>query len=94
MAKIIQFDSSGKKPKPGSGGKKPGCAHRRVIAYTVYRTVRCELCGMELDPFDVLVDMLQGHVPPDDGNREEKKLRREMVRRGGKRSAKDEPSGE
>lgn len=92
MAKIIQFDSSGKKPKPGRPGKKPDCLHRRVIAYTVYRTVRCEVCGMELDPFDVLVDMLKGQVPPDDGNREEKRLHREIARRGGKKSRKGEPS--
>lgn len=94
MADIIQFVSGGKKSKAGSPGKKPGCTHRRVIAYTVFRTVRCELCGMELDPFDVLVDMLQGHVPPDDGDREERRLRREIARRGREKTGKDRSPGE
>jgi len=94
LAKIIQFDSTGKKPKPGSPGKKTGCTHKQAIASTVYRTVRCAFCGTELDPFDVLVDMFKAYVPPDTGDGEEKRLCREIERRSGKKSKEDKPSGE
>lgn len=92
MAKIIRFDSTGRKPGPGR--KKQQCAHKQVVVYTVYRTVCCAFCGAELDPFDVLADMFKAHVPPDNGGREEKRLRREIAQRRGKKSTQDEPSRE
>ncbi len=78
MAKIINFDSTRKRPKTVSPGKTLGCDHKQVIAYTAFRTVRCSICGMELDPFDVLVDMLKAYVLPDANDLEEKQLHREM----------------
>jgi hypothetical protein len=92
LAKIIRFDVTGRKPRPGR--KKPECAHKQVIVYTVYRTVRCAFCGAELDPFDVLVDVFKAYVPPDNGDREEKRLLREIARRSGNKSTGDKPSRE
>lgn len=84
MAEIIQFDATRKKPA-GEGSVPPaGCAHKQVVAYTVFRTVRCALCGAELDPFDVLVDMLKASVPLNRGGHTEKKLQEEIDRRAGK----------
>ena len=92
MAQIIQFDPTKKKPKDVSPEKSAGCEHKRVIAYTVFRTVRCAICGMQLDPFDVLVDMLKGYVEPGGNNREEKRLAKEVKKRTKRK--KDEPSSE
>jgi hypothetical protein len=92
LAKIIRFDVTGRKPRPGR--KKPECAHKQVIVYTVYRTVRCAFCGAELDPFDVLVDVFKAYVPPDNVDREEKRLLREIARRSGNKSTGDKPSRE
>jgi len=47
-----------------------------VIAYTINRTVCCAACGIELDPFDVLVDILKAYIPDDDG--EEVRLQKEI----------------
>ena len=69
-----------------------GCEHKRVIAYTAFRTVRCALCGAHLDPFDVLVDMLKGYVEPGANNLEEKRLDKEVEKRSRKQRKEDEPS--
>ena len=79
MAKIIRLDETRKKLAARSSRDTTGCLHKSVTAYTAYRTVQCSTCGMELDPFDVLVDMLKGHIPPD--NREEQRLNSESKRR-------------
>ena len=78
---IIKFDPTRKKPKSTSPEKSVGCAHKQVIAYTVYRTVHCAACGAQLDPFDILVDMLKSYVPPDKNDLEEKQLNKEVERR-------------
>ena len=91
MATIIQLDPSRKKPEQKDLGEKEGCDHKHVTAYTVFRTVRCSTCGTLLDPFDVLVDMIKGYVPPDD-DREEKRLAKEVKKRNYKDSEKS-PSG-
>jgi hypothetical protein len=51
-----------------------------VTAYTIHRTVRCAICGAELDPFDVLVDMMKSQVPGTE-DAEEKRLREEIRKR-------------
>jgi len=89
LAKIIKFDSTRKKQITLSREKTAGCDHKLVIAYTVFRTVRCAICGTQLDPFDVLVDMLKAYVLPDAEDHEEKSLLREMEKRGEKDSRGD-----
>ncbi len=81
MAKIIRFDPTKKQPLH-TDEHTGRCDHRQVIAYTVFRTVRCAACGTLLDPFDVLVDLFKGYVPPGADNREEKRLLKELKRRG------------
>ena len=90
MAKIIQFDPTKKKPKTVSPEKSLGCEHKRVIAYTAFRTVRCAICGAQLDPFDVLVDMLKGYVEPGGNNLEEKRLDKEVKKRSREKRKEDE----
>ena len=90
MAKIIQFDPTKKKPKTLSPGKSVGCEHKRVIAYTAFRTVRCAICGAQLDPFDVLVDILKGYVEPGGNNLEEKRLDEEVEKRSRKKHKKED----
>lgn len=80
MARIIKFDASRTKPKAKERSPASECGHKQVIAYTVFRTVRCAFCGAELDPFDVLVDMLKAYVPENDDS-EEKRFRREVEKR-------------
>ena len=92
MAKIIKLDPTRKKPKRVSPERSPGCDHKQVIAYTVFRTVRCSTCGTLLDPFDVLVDMLKGYVPPDKNDLEEKQLNKEVERRNREKLKKNKPS--
>lgn len=94
MAKIIKLDPTGKKPDRIKQGKEKGCDHKNVIAYTVFRTVRCTACGTLLDPFDVLVDMLKGYVPPDANNLEEKRLRQEISKRDKAKLNDDEAGSE
>ena len=65
MGKIIKLDTSRKKIEKDNFQKTSPCDHKQVIAYTYYRTVRCSVCGQELDPFDVLVDMLKAYVGPE-----------------------------
>lgn len=89
MAKIIKFDSTRKKQITVNREKTAGCDHKLVIAYTVFRTVRCAICGTRLDPFDVLVDMLKAYVPPDAEDHEEKNLLREVEKRREKESKGD-----
>jgi hypothetical protein len=80
MAKIIRLDSS-KKPFSSKSSPRAYCEHKRVIAYTAYRTVQCTSCGAALDPFDVLVDIIKGYVPPDGENSEQRRFEREVKRR-------------
>ncbi|WP_274517594.1 hypothetical protein [Desulfocurvibacter africanus] len=39
------------------------CEHKEVIVYASERSVRCALCGASLDPFEVLVDLMQRYGP-------------------------------
>ena len=94
MAKIIKLDPTRKKPKRVSPERSTGCDHKQVIAYTVFRTVRCSTCGILLDPFDVLVDMLKGYVPSGAADLEEKRLRKEVERRKGENRNEDKPAPE
>ncbi len=55
MAKIIRLDDA----RPAARMPASGCAHKRVKVYRADRTVRCEICNALLDPFDVLVDLVQ-----------------------------------
>ena len=81
MAKIIQLDTPRKRPRAAGPEKRTGCEHKEVIAYTVYRTVCCSICGAELDPFDVLLDMIKGYIPSGADDAEERKLLREVEKR-------------
>jgi hypothetical protein len=80
MAKIIKLDDS-RRPAPKQTERGKVCEHKEVVAYTAYRTVHCAICGTELDPFAVLVDLLKGYVPPGSGDRELRQFDREADRR-------------
>lgn len=84
MAEIIRLDSTRKKTDKAATRHSEICDHKHVIAYTVFRTVRCVTCGALLDPFDVLVDMLKGYIPPDGENQEEKRIDKELKKRSKK----------
>lgn len=79
MAKILRFDPSLR--QQGGAVKAITCEHKNVIAYTASRTVQCAACGAELDPFDVMIELLKGSKPPGDKNRELKLYTRELARR-------------
>jgi len=81
MTKIIKFD-----PSLRQGGRAEAanpCDHKNVVAYTASRTVVCAICGTGLDPFDVVVELFTGSIPPDDNHRELKLYLRELERREG-----------
>ncbi len=80
MAKIIKLDISKKKAEP-SAQIPGGCEHKNVRVSEAYRTVRCVYCGALLDPFDVLVDMVKGYIPPERNNHEEARLLKEVAKR-------------
>jgi len=40
-----------------------GCVHRDVVVYRDSRRVCCAICGAELDPFDVLVTVVEAQPP-------------------------------
>jgi len=88
MAKIIRLDSS-RKPLQSGSLHRTSCEHKNVIAYTVHRTVQCVSCGAALDPFDVLVDMIKGYVPPGGGNDEQHRFEREVRKRGEERGEEE-----
>lgn len=93
MGKIIRLETSRKKHKPAGSREGAACEHREVTAYTAYRTtVRCTICGLELDPFDVLVDMLKEHAPASPAGREETKLLREVKKREAEKKGKGDPA--
>jgi hypothetical protein len=48
-----------------------GCAHRRVVVERAERRVRCEVCGAELDAFEVLVSLVQRLASEDENARPE-----------------------
>ena len=79
MGKIIRFDPS-RRQKEGAVSVT-SCDHKNVVAYTASRTVHCAVCGAELDPFDVMIELLKGSTPPGDSNRELKLYSRELERR-------------
>lgn len=79
MAKIIRFEPS--RRQSDEAGPAARCDHKNVVAFTASRTVQCAICGAKLDPFDVMLELLKGFIPPIDNNRELKLFTREMERR-------------
>jgi len=79
MAKIITFDPSRRQLEEAEPATS--CDHKNVVAFTASRTVQCVICGATLDPFDVMLELLKGYMPPIDNNRELKLFTREMDRR-------------
>lgn len=67
MAKIIRFDHSRRQHEVAE--PVTSCDHKNVVAFTVSRTVQCAICGARLDPFDVMLELLKGYMPPIDNNR-------------------------
>jgi hypothetical protein len=90
VATILTFDASRKKTRAGAS-QQPACEHKQVTASTVSRSVRCTFCGIELDPFDVLLDMLKAYVPADTG-REELRLQKEVEKRSADKNSSDPTS--
>ena len=86
VAKIIKLDTSKKKTEPAVP-ETGGCEHKNVRVSEAYRTVHCVYCGALLDPFDVLVDMVKGYIPPDRTNHEEMRLLKEVAKRKKKTGA-------
>lgn len=80
MAKIISLATSRRKVKRNDEAPIP-CDHKSVTAYRQYRDVRCSCCGEQLDPFDVLVDMIQSAIPPGEDSLEENRFCREVLKR-------------
>ncbi|MEW6221186.1 MAG: hypothetical protein AB1634_16860 [Thermodesulfobacteriota bacterium] len=82
MATIIRLDPS--RRRPGRNHEAPaGCRHANVICYTAWRLVCCTDCGAELDPFDVLVQMVKAAPPPAPKKEEALRLVEEVKRRRG-----------
>jgi len=79
MAKIIKFDPSRRQHKQDESATS--CDHKDVVAFSASRTVECAICGDQLDPFDVMIELLKGYLPPIDSNRELKLFTRELERR-------------
>lgn len=79
MAKIIRFDP--RRRQRDENEPTAFCDHKNVVACTASRTVQCAVCGTSLDPFDVMLELLKGYIPPIDNNRELKLFTREMERR-------------
>ena len=81
VAKIIRLDTSRKKPKDKTARTPTDCEHKNIVVYERHRTVRCQFCRNLLDPFDVLVDMVKGYIPPGRENKEDARLAREEAKR-------------
>ena len=79
MAKILRFDPSLRQREGALTAAS--CDHKNVVAFTTSRTVQCASCGTELDPFDVMIEILKGSRPPGDKHRELKMYYRELERR-------------
>lgn len=86
MAKIIRFDLSRRRPQENVAATS--CDHKNVVAYTVSRKVQCAICGAELDPYDVMLELLKGYIPPSDNNRELRLFTRELERRSQEKQSK------
>ena len=68
MADIIKLDKSRRRIAAKKEKKNFTCDHKNVTVYAEYRTVRCSFCGVSLDPFDVLLDMVRGYIPAERPN--------------------------
>lgn len=79
MAKMLRYDPSRRRHEEPQSSFT--CDHKNVVAFTASRTVQCATCGAGLDPFDVMLELLKGYMPPIDNNRELKLLTRELERR-------------
>ncbi len=83
MTKIINLSDAQQERQRRQGRPDAGCEHKHVTVYRLQRTVCCSLCGELLDPFEVLVEMVQGYVPalPEAKESEAERLVRETDRR-------------
>lgn len=64
MAKIASMDEARRKRDARLRNcKAKTCEHKEVVVYAHERSVRCAVCGARLDPFDVLVDLVQRYGP-------------------------------
>ena len=79
MAKILRFDPS-RRLQEGTM-TATSCDHKNVVAFTSSRKVQCSACGTELEPFDVMIELLKGSNPPGDKHRDLIMYYRELVRR-------------
>lgn len=79
MVKIIRLDS--RRRQHDKAASATCCDHKNVVASTASRTVQCAICGAGLDPFDVMLELLKGYMPPIDNNRELRLFTRELERR-------------
>ena len=86
MAKILRFDPS-LRQREGTVSAA-SCEHKNVVAFTASRTVKCEACGTDLDPFDTIVELLKGSNRPGDKHRELKMYYRELERRDQEKNRK------
>lgn len=60
-AKIIDLDAA--KQKRQRQESQQHCPHKDVVVYRDSRRVYCAICGCELDPFDVLVSVVEAQPP-------------------------------
>lgn len=60
-AKIIDLGAA--KQKRQRQESRQHCAHKDVVVYRDSRRVYCAVCGVELDPFDVLVSVVEAQPP-------------------------------
>ena len=81
MAKIIKLDRSRKARHPKITNNTDDCPHKTATLYTFSRTVRCSICGELLDPFDVLLDMMKGYIPPAGRDNESERFLKEVTKR-------------
>jgi hypothetical protein len=87
LEKIICLDWARKQVEKGKACR---CEHKYVTVYAVSRTVKCTICGTELDPFDVLLDLTWGYVPLVPERDEERAMALEIVKRKNRLKKKEE----
>ncbi len=63
MAKIASMHEARRRREERRKEILAVCQHKDVVVHTTERRVRCAVCGATLDPFDVLVDIVQRYGP-------------------------------
>lgn len=63
MAKIASMHEARRRREEKRKTTLAECPHKDVIVFANDRSVRCAVCGATLDPFDVLVDLVQRYGP-------------------------------